>query len=581
MPGGNGTPAPLEWQPVPGAPGAAIYPLIRKTDTISSNSYLIATPDAIILIDPGGLAEQADRLAQVTGECRKIKDRPVFIILTHAHIDHFAGILTTPAFAYPEAAVLAVQERGAESLEQGDTKLTQAGLMGRSLPPLRAGLHLFPRGWEADSGIPVQQAFANGATVTVTHKRPGEGGTLPTARLEFGNGPAPEVFFSPGHSPDSICIRIGELLFIGDLLFAANPGVAGLCGWDREALIRSLDGILAVIAAGGISTVCPGHGHLVAGRDAEKILAGVRTGAGALAGIAELNCRRAEETAAYAGDCMEQVNELFTIMAGRLSYVSYVMEELGETDLAGRMKTLIPADMVDGLLEAFTAFAEAHQGKENVSIHLALKAGQVIGKLERSIKKEELSRIIDPTLVSRAERLLSDYTTMLRGFSPPAERLEWPVVPLIEAVSTGCSVPSCSDEEILSSSDDEEVFLRFLLARIGARPLLEEVTFALEAPDKALCAVFDRDHISDLVTYILEDLVGTGSRQVTIQAGQDRQGVIINIAGNVNYGTAAGPKKTRRFLSGLAVRAGGTLAYQEDAGMRRFLIRLGPANSGA
>ena len=76
MPGGNDTLTPLVWQPVPGADGARIYPLIRKIDTISSNSYLIATPDVLILIDPGGLAEQAEQLALVIGECRREQDRP-------------------------------------------------------------------------------------------------------------------------------------------------------------------------------------------------------------------------------------------------------------------------------------------------------------------------------------------------------------------------------------------------------------------------------------------------------------------------------------------------------------------------
>ena len=59
MPDGSNTPlVPLTWQPVPGVSEANIYPLIRKIDTISSNSYLIETPECICLIDSGGLPEQ-------------------------------------------------------------------------------------------------------------------------------------------------------------------------------------------------------------------------------------------------------------------------------------------------------------------------------------------------------------------------------------------------------------------------------------------------------------------------------------------------------------------------------------------
>ena len=89
MPSGNELLTPLTWQPVPGAGGAQCYPIIRKIDTISSNSYLLRTPDALLLIDPGGLAEQADHLASVIEECRKEHDLPLVVFLTHAHVDHF------------------------------------------------------------------------------------------------------------------------------------------------------------------------------------------------------------------------------------------------------------------------------------------------------------------------------------------------------------------------------------------------------------------------------------------------------------------------------------------------------------
>ena len=63
---------------------------------------------------------------------------------------------------------------------------------------------------------------------------------------------------------------------------------------------------------------------------------------------------------------MEQVNELFTIMAGRLYYVSYIMEELEEPALADEMGSMINGDTIDELLEAFRAFAEEHHRGNNV-----------------------------------------------------------------------------------------------------------------------------------------------------------------------------------------------------------------------
>jgi glyoxylase-like metal-dependent hydrolase (beta-lactamase superfamily II) len=573
LPAGNDQLVSLHWQPLPGAPGAQIYPLIRKIDTISSNSYLIQTPDAILLIDPGGLPEQAEQLMQVVTECRRERDRPFFVILTHAHCDHFFGIQDLPAFAVPDAAILMIQDTGAVALEQGDGGLTQADLFDITINPMHVGFHLFTPERREDTALPVEVCLANGGLLTVTAFPAVPGTLLPDREvIRFGPGPAIECWHTPGHSPDSICIRCGELLFIGDILFAANPGIAGLVGWSQEALIRSLTGIGALLSQGECTVVCPGHGRLIAHRDATRMLATVRTDALALADIAELNRDRAVQAAAFAEDCMEEVNELFTVMAGRLYYVSYVLDELEEPGIAAELDTLIHGDAIDELLEAFRTFAEEHHRGEHLSIHLALKAGQVIAKLQRTFNRDELSQIIDPDLVLRAERLLSDYTTMLRGFAPVKECLAGDLRALVEALVAGLSVSTCSDEDVLASADDEAAFARILLSRIGARPLLEDVEFALEGLTSPLLVAIDRDHFTDLLTYILEDMVGTGADTIRIALEEDGPSAVLRVSGNVS---SPGEPENGRFLAGLCERAGGLLTWGRDgAGMRGYTIRV-------
>lgn len=569
MPGGNEPLISLSWQPVPGAPGAQIYPLIRKSDTISSNSYLIQTEDVILLIDPGGLAEQSAQLAQVIEEIRGDNDRPVFIFLTHAHVDHFFGTQGIPAFTHPDAVVFAVQEAGAASLERGDGKLTQADLLGRTISPVRIGLSLLTDERSGSCGFPISRVFPNGATVTIT---PGlsRGGLL-QERIRFGSGPSLEVYHTPGHSPDSICLRLGGLLCIGDVLFAANPGIAGLCGWDQSALIRSLDGCESLIADGEIDFVLPGHGRVIMAADARRMFSSIRTDALALENIAELNSERAIETAAFAEDCMEQVNELFTIMAGRLYYVSYVMDELGEADVAEKLSCLIKGNVIDDLLEAFRSFSEEHHKKGGVSIHMALKAGQIIARLERSFDRAGLAHIIDPALVERAARLLSDYTTMLRGFCPPCELSECDLVLYIEALMTGLSVPACSDDNLLSSADDDSAFSRALLKRIGMQPLLSDVEFSFRSAEKHLIVIIDHDDLTDLVTYILEDLVGTGSDTITVHIGRSGDLAHLTISGTGGV-TTAGTGKGHGFLQRLSERAGGTLLFSNAGDLRRYVV---------
>ena len=587
MPGSKELLASQVWQEIPDVPGLTIWPLIRKIDTVSSNSYLISTPDALVLIDPGGLQNQVEQLSSLISSCRWESDRPVFVMLTHAHIDHFAGVQQTPSFAHHSAVVFAVQEAGAHALEAGDVKVTQGDLLQVPVYPMKIGFPLLTMERSLNCGVPVELCFSNGATINVIQDRFSAGDgyvTIPREQIRFGNGTVLEVYHTPGHSPDSICLRIGGLLFIGDLLFAANPGVAGMRGWSQDDLIRTLDFLEHFIPAAGIKIVCPGHGRALDAQDAARMLARVRTDALALSGIAELNRERAVQTAAFADDCMEQINELFTIMSGRLYYASHVMDELGESGLAEKTDSLINGETIDELLEAFQAFSEEHHQGRTIPIHLVLKAGQVIAKLERSFSRDELAGIIDPTLVARAGRLLSDYTTMLRGFNPPAEISEYDLVSIAGAVVTGLSVPACSDEEVLENLGDDEAFSRILLTRIGARPLLEDVQVTVKTGNVPLCAWVDREHFIDLLTYLLGDLVGTGADTVDLGMTREDDRIALTLAGNVSSSGPPTERRTWRFMSGLAVRAGGDLSCQCDTKGTEYRFTApaagGPASSG-
>jgi metal-dependent hydrolase (beta-lactamase superfamily II) len=104
------------WQAVPGDEHARIFPYIRKVDTNSSNSFIISTPGQIILIDPGGFAGQMDMLAAEIESINTFNKRPVFIYLTHAHIDHFIVMQTHPFFRDSNRYILAAHANGAVSL---------------------------------------------------------------------------------------------------------------------------------------------------------------------------------------------------------------------------------------------------------------------------------------------------------------------------------------------------------------------------------------------------------------------------------------------------------------------------------
>lgn len=573
MPDGSAELVSASWQPLPGVTGAEIYPYIRKVDNISSNSYLIRTSDAILLIDPGGLVEQADMLARLIAESRETGHQPVYILLTHAHIDHFIGIQDIPAFAYEDTIVMMVHEAGAQALERGDRSLTAADLLDTELHPMTVGIPLSPHGYRPDTHT-AEIHPKNGGSIRIfpapmlpCHERIMIGSSLPV-----------DYCHTPGHSPDSICIRIGSLLFIGDILFAASPGVAGMAGWSQDALIRSLGDLEQLLSVTGVTMVCPGHGRLITPRDALAMTANVKKDARSLSGMATLTRERTVEAAIYAEDCMEQVNELFTIMAGRLHYVAFVLDELGEVGLAENTGTLMSSDTIDELLDAFRSFSEEHHQGRRLSIHLALKAGQVIGKLERTFRRSDLARIIDPSLIQRAERLLADYTTMFRGYTPPREITKIDIISLLDILVEGLTIPVCSDEDVLASADDNAAFTAILMARIGARPLLEDVEFCMGERPGHLAVLIDRILFTDLLTYLFEDLVGTGSHTIHLDVVTSDTSTDIVLAGS---GTSdnQGTDRIKRFLYGLAERAGCSLECERITDEIRYRIQINQATT--
>jgi glyoxylase-like metal-dependent hydrolase (beta-lactamase superfamily II) len=572
LPRGSEPLLPLQWQPVPGCEEALIYPLTRKVDTESSNSFLVQTSDAVILIDPGGLPDQAARLAAIVDETRAAPVRPIVVILTHAHVDHYMGVLAVPQLTDPEIAVIAVQEEGVAALESADRQLTLADVLGREPSPLRTDLHLLAAADGDGDDLPLRHTYANGVAVTV-ERRPAESG-LRHEQLIFGSGVPLEVYHTPGHSPDSCCIRIGRLLFIGDLLSAASPGIAGSSGWNQDELIRSLSRVRTLLSHGGIEAICPGHGQTLSVEDGLRVLGSVERDARLLTGIAEWNPERARQTAAFAEECMEQVSEIFTVMTGRLYYVSHMMDELGESEIAATLHELIRGDVIDDLLDGFDTFNQEYHSGRYIPVNLALKGGQVIGKLQRSFNQDDLAQIIDPSLVQRAERLLGDYTTMLKGFNPPRTIAVHDLRDLLETSIAGHTAHPCSDEEILASADDDAAFGRVLLAGIGMPPLLSDVAVDLDPGTEPLPILVDTVRFLDLVTYLLEELVGTGARGIVVRPGKDGEATVLAISAAEDAEPPTG-EKPREFLYGLCERAGGMLAFDDEAGPRRFTITFG------
>jgi len=178
-----------------------------------TNSYLVIddeTKDAVIIdanFEPDLVIEAA----------RKNNAKVRAIVLTHTDVDHIAGL---PAL---------IQEFGAIPVAVHDAE--------------RAGLA---------EGKPLRSEFAVDADPVANLDSLNEHDHYRAGSLEF------EILHTPGHSPGGVTLKIGNLLFTGDALFAGSIGRSDFKNSDGRALLKGIRSKL--LSQPDDSAVHSGHG---------------------------------------------------------------------------------------------------------------------------------------------------------------------------------------------------------------------------------------------------------------------------------------------------------------------------------
>ena len=178
---------------------------VLQVGPIGTNCYLLEDEKAHVaaVIDPG---DEAGRILQV------IKDDGVdvkYILLTHGHYDHTTAV--------PELH---------QALPQAEIYIHKADANG-------AGSRLFPLAGQ----IPDLKFYD-------------EGNALTLGELTI------QVLHTPGHSKGSVTLKVGDVLFCGDTLFAGSCGRTDLAGGSYDEIMVSLKKLGELP---GDYHVCPGH----------------------------------------------------------------------------------------------------------------------------------------------------------------------------------------------------------------------------------------------------------------------------------------------------------------------------------
>lgn len=184
----------------------------------AENTYILwNSQKECIIIDPG--CSTASENQQLSNFISSNSLKPVLLLNTHCHIDHIFG---NQFVAQQYKVPLWIHRDDCGLLQQGPA---QAQYFGTSLSP-----------------SPAPAAFLEA-------EKPIQVGDL-----------ALEVFFSPGHSPGSVCFWNAreQYLISGDVLFAGSIGRTDLPGGSYPLLMQSLQNLIQQLPPE--TTVYPGHG---------------------------------------------------------------------------------------------------------------------------------------------------------------------------------------------------------------------------------------------------------------------------------------------------------------------------------
>ena len=177
---------------------------------VQTNCYFVTNikTKEMIIIDPGACADQLAKKVDESGA------KPVAILLTHGHFDH-----ATDAKPLADRYGIKIYIHEADKATLDDPQLNVSYMMGQS------------KTFYADVFLKDKQELdIAGFHIVVLH--------------------------TPGHTPGSVCLQSGDVLYTGDTLFRMSRGRTDFPGGSDAQMLESFRKLKAL---DGDFRVLPGH----------------------------------------------------------------------------------------------------------------------------------------------------------------------------------------------------------------------------------------------------------------------------------------------------------------------------------
>ena len=557
------------WTHIPGTLAVELYPVIHKPCFMCSSTFVLRTPKEIIIIDPGGDRLETERTGKLASNIAKEEGLPVFIFLTHCHIDH---ILSMPVLTDREPGwKIICHELTARILEEKNEALTMANMVDITLADMRVAALFFEES-HGSGGIALHPFILTSSRVRV-----GGHGRVDCQSFPIGDADAMEVIHTPGHSPDSVTYRVGSFLFTGDLHFATSPGAAGLQGWDNRKLALSAEAVLEIGRRENVQLVIPSHGIPFSFEQAERIFTTVRRDALGLLDIALLDRARADYMAEYAWVLLEEASTIFSIIAGRLLKTSYYLEMLEEKEKAWEIMKTIDIEGIDRVIDQFFTFLRVL--KEEAQVSIISKAAQFTRDVEKIFEPEKVHYLFDGFLLHRLRNLFTDFVNAAYGMRFQNQETVFDMNRSIRELSASLKEDRRASGSIFESLESDEEYLRELARRIAYVPLFATLGLDVRLPAEPLFVHADEAIFQDAVSSLLEQFAISGTDVVSLWSVTGGEKAQLKIAAGKREAEIELRHSKLAYLEHAVRMAGGSFRLTEADGTRCYIFELRLANA--
>ena len=563
------------WQKVSGTASVQIFPIIPKANCVSSNCFIFSAPDALVVVDPGASGEQTRQISRVLTDALMVSQRPILVFLTHCHQDHSQeAALELPAGIEVKRFA---HRAGVEAMKHRDRNLTTAYLYPWNPEICTARFDGILFASRAEPG-PAVLEWADGRRLEL-HTDPialPDGATLQRQWLSLGAGDRLEIYHTPGHSACSISLRVGSLLMLGDLPFAANPGVCGLDGWNYADLLQTLHKVDWLLETPDMIVCCPGHGYCVSAQSMREKLRLIETEASTLTDVPLMDAERISALKIYADELLEETAALLTIFSGRLYTVSYYLSLLEEEDsAASRGLENLDIDQIDRILSDFRRIAEAFNTSVMPEWTVVLKGVQVASSLQKVLSTEHVRQLLDLSLVHRAQRRLDDFLSLVRGLQFLQTEQPGAVNELIAAlVKRPRETAIMESADLMAAVDSEQSFLQALTRRLAAHSPLGDIELEFAPAAQETNANIGAERLDDILTSLMEGMAGMGVKHIAIATHVASGQVEIRVSSREQMDPAAFGKRRLDLYNRTLGWLGGSLECTRHDGNAAFIIIL-------